>query len=350
MTIIDEDIATILDADVPWSALSGRTVLISGAGGFLPAYIVRTLIALNDRAILSAPIRVLALVRNITRARRRLGAFEGRPDFQWLEQDVTVSPKVDEAVDFVIHAASQASPKFYSTDPVGTLEANVLGTRALLAMSKQKRSSSFLFFSSSEVYGEVAPDQIPTREDQYGFLDPTLVRSCYGESKRMGETMCVSWAHQFGLDVKIVRPFHTYGPGMALDDGRIFSDFVANIVHRQNLKIKSDGKARRAFCYVADATVGFFKVLLEGASGGAYNIGNPAAELSIGELADTLVAEFSERDLAVSYEARSAGVGYTASTVSRNSPDIARAAALGWQPKTLVAEGFRRTVTSLEES
>ena len=158
-----------------------------------------------------------------------------------LVQDVCEPVALDEPIHFIVHAASQASPKYYGTDPVGTLSANVLGTYHLLNLAATHRVEAFLFFSSGEVYGQVAPERIPIRETDYGYLDPTDVRSCYGESKRMGETMCVAWAHQFGVPAKIVRPFHTYGPGMRLDDGRVFADFVADIVHDRDIVLKSDG-------------------------------------------------------------------------------------------------------------
>ena len=107
---------------------------------------------------------------------------------------------------------------------------------------------SFLFLSSGEVYGAIDSVHIPTGEKEYGFIDPTDVRSCYGESKRMGETMCISYFHQFNIPSKIVRPFHTYGPGMQLDDGRVFADFVSDIVNGKDIVMKSDGSAIRAFC------------------------------------------------------------------------------------------------------
>ena len=114
------------------------------------------------------------------------------------------------------------------------------------------------------------------------------VRSCYAESKRMGEVMCVSWGQQYNIHTVIVRPFHTYGPGISFDDGRVFADFVADAVLGRDIVLRSDGLAQRSFCYISDATIGFLTVLLKGDRGEAYNIGNPEAEMSIRELADTI--------------------------------------------------------------
>ena len=126
---------------------------------------------------------------------------------------------------------------------------------------------TFYFLVTVKIYGEVTADKIPTKEDYYGYIDPTDIRSCYAESKRMGENMCISWHKQYEVPAKIVRPFHTYGPCMNLDDGRVFADFVSNIVNHENIIMKSNGKSIRAFCYVADPVAGFFTVLLNGQNG-----------------------------------------------------------------------------------
>jgi nucleoside-diphosphate-sugar epimerase len=251
--------------------------------------------------------------------------------------------------DVVVHAASQASPKYYGRDPVGTLAANALGTHQLLALARRCGARAFLYFSTSEVYGQADPAAAGAlRETDYGYLDPAQVRACYPEGKRAGETLCVCWHHQYGVPAKIVRPFHTYGPGMALDDGRVFADFVADVLARRPIILKSDGTARRAFCYLADATAGFFTVLLKGAPGEAYNVGNPAGELSIRELADLVAGLFPELGLTVRVEAGDRGGAYLASPVTRNAPDIAKVRALGWAPAVGPADGFRRTVRSFQ--
>ena len=343
--VVEEDLARITGASLAWSELAGKTVLVSGANGFLPAYLVETCLYLNEHH-LAKPIRILGLVRNRAKAETRFALYRQRSDLQLLVQDVCSPVTVDGPVDYVIHAASQASPKYYGTDPVGTLTANTLGTHQLLQLARDKASAGFLFFSSGEVYGQVPPAQIPTRETDYGYLDPTAVRSCYAESKRLGETMCVSWAHQYQVPAKIVRPFHTYGPGMTLDDGRVFADFVACIIQNRDLVLTSDGSATRAFCYLADAVLGFFTVLLLGQTGQAYNIGNDRAETSIRDLATILITLFPEKQLRVIQREGLTPAGYLQSPIARNCPDISKARSLGWQPSVSVEEGFRRTIRS----
>ncbi len=345
--IVTQDLEAVTAAPLPWEDFAGKTVLISGAAGFLPAYMVETLLLLNERRP-EQRTRILGLVRHEGRARERFAAYAGRPDLRLLVGDVAGPLGVDEKVDFIVHAASQASPKYYQTDPVGTLSANVLGTQRLLDLGREHGVTGFLFFSSGEVYGQITDAQVPTREEDYGYVDPTDVRSCYGESKRMGETMCVCWHHQYGVPACIARPFHTYGPAMSLTDGRVFADFVADIVAGRDIVMKSDGRATRAFCYLADATAGFFTVLLKGESGQAYNVGNDRGEVSILDLAHRLTALFPEKGLKVVQQPVPAS-GYMQSKISRGCPEISRARALGWEPHTTIEDGFRRTVLSFPE-
>lgn len=342
--IITEDLAHIVEnSNLPWSELEGQTVLVSGASGFLPAYMVETLLYLNEKSG-KAKTKVIGLVRNRERALARFEYYKNRDDFELLVQDVCDTVSLETNVDYIVHAASQASPKYYAGDPVGTLSPNVLGTHNLLSLARHKGVEGFLFFSSGAVYGRVHPSKMPIREDAYGYADPLDVRSCYAESKRMGETMCASWFRQYGVPAKIVRPFHTYGPGMRFDDGRVFADFVADIVHGRDIVIKSDGSASRPFCYLSDAVAGFFAVLLKGEPGEAYNVGNDRAEISIRGLAELLVALFPEKRLKVRIE------GYQETPVIRVCPDISRIRELGWEPMISLEQGFLRTVRSYCES
>ncbi len=342
--IVEEDLINIISCNLPWHEFEGKTVLISGANGFLPAYMVETLLYLNDIRN-NDKITVIGIIRNKNKALARFSDYNKRSDFKLIVQDICQPISINNKVDYIIHAASQASPKYYGLDPVGTLSANVLGTYNLLELAREKKVKSFLFFSSGEVYGEVDETQVPTKEDAYGILDPMNARSCYAESKRMGENMCVSWFRQYNVPAKVVRPFHTYGPGMSLDDGRVYADFVSDIVRGIYIVMKSDGSATRTFCYLADATAGFFTVLLKGQDGEAYNIGNDN-EMSILELANTLVKVFPEKGLRVIRKERVENGGYLQSKITRACPDISKIRALGWEPKYSIEDGFERTIRS----
>lgn len=342
--VVQEDMKAILDCQLPWEQLAGSTLLITGANGLISSYMVDVCMALNHSAVLAAPVHVLALVRNEAAAKKRFACYQDDPHLELVVQDVCDPITWKGSVDYIIHAASQASPKYYHTDPVGTLSANVIGTSNLLAFAKRQPLRSMLFLSSGEIYGQVSESCVPTKEEDSGYLDPMNIRSCYAESKRMAETMCASWHHQYGIPVKVVRPFHTYGPGMKLDDGRVFADFVANILERKDIIMTSPGDAVRAFCYLADATAGFFTVLLNGKNGEAYNIGNSDAAISIAELASILVNLYPDYELKV-VNAATTGA-YVPSPIKKNIPDISKVSLLGWHPATGVATGFHRTIES----
>lgn len=341
--VVDEDLRRIVSSDLPWDSFFGKTILISGANGFIPAYMLETLLFLNETA--NAGIDIVALVRNREKAMRRFGHLAMRPDLVFAVQDVRDPYHGPSHVDFLIHAASQASPAFYRTDPVGTFETNVIGTRRMLEVARQAQAKGFLFFSSGEVYGMLKDPLVPVSETDYGYLDPTNVRSCYGEGKRAGETLCACWHAQFGVPTKIVRLSHTYGPGMSLNDGRVFADFVADVVAGRDIVMKSDGSARRPFCYLADATIAFFTVLLRGKNGEAYNVGSDR-ECSILDLAEMLCRLFPEGDRSIRREERNASDAYIPSSTAGGHFDLSKIEKLGWRPTTDIEEGFRRTVRS----
>ncbi len=341
----NQDIAEVLARPLPWDRLSGTRVLVTGAGGFLGGYLVRTLLALHGAGRVDTPVQVVAMVRDIAAARTRYADLLQHPGFTLMAWDLNrlAVPEIG-ACHYVLHAASQASPRFYGSDPVGTALPNTVGTTALLqALQRSPVARGFLFVSSSEVYGSV-PREATLDEARYGTVDPAQLRACYAESKRMGETLCVAWHHQHGLPTFIVRPFHTYGPGLLANDGRVFADFAFNVVRGENIVMTSDGSARRAFCYAADAVAGFFTVLLCGQPATAYNVANPAAELSVMELAELLVRLFPEKGLRVERHAPPAGTPYLASAYSRLVPDVGRLAVLGWRPLVDPHSGFRRMI------
>jgi UDP-glucuronate decarboxylase len=339
--IIEEDVDRILNTSLDWHAFGASTVLVTGANGCLPAYIVETLLHLSHTRLADS-LRVVALVRSRSRAEARFMRWLGFSQFFIIEQDVCEPLIWPGAIDYVVHAASLASPKHYGSNPIGTAMPNIVGTINLLELAVDRGCRGFLYFSSAEVYGTSMSDMGIT-ETSFSGLDPTLVRSCYAESKRIGETLCVAYGHQRGLRTIIVRPFHTYGPGMALDDGRVFADFVQSIVLRRNIVLNSAGTAQRAFCYLSDSTSGFFTALLSGKSATAYNVGNPQGVIAIRDLAAFLISTFHDRNLSLEFGSQ-VQTGYITSLAKNVIPDISRLMALGWRPQINMLDGFKRTV------
>lgn len=347
---LEKDIQEVVaDKNIPWERFRNTTILITGATGMLPIYMLWTLIYLNEYKKFN--ITIYALVRNKERAEKVLGEYCSEDYLHILVQDVAEPICLEEPIHYIIHAASQASPKFYSTDPVGTINANVLGTIHTLNLArKQADFRGYLFYSSGEIYGIVPPNINPFTETDYGYIDLLNVRSCYAESKRMGEQLCVAYNRQYGVPAYMLRIFHSYGPYMKLDDRRVFADFVNNIVHNEDIILKTSGTAKRMFCYITDAVRAYFLVLLKGEVASAYNIANPQAFVSMRQLADTLVSIFPERGLHVRIEpdANDYVTTQMKSPIDVTIPDCSRIFGLGWTPNVSITEGFKRTILSIE--
>lgn len=342
--IIEEDVATIARTKLPWELFSGKSVLIAGATGFIAAYIVETLLYINDHTK-RKPTRVICLVRNKQRAVLRFSHYRNHKGLVFWVQDVCDPIRHTEKVDYIIHAASNATPSKYGIDPVGTLLPNVLGTYYLLEYAKRSCVKCFLFISSGEVYGSKMNRGKGIQETHIGLVDPLLLRSCYAESKRMGETMCKSWFEQYGTPIKIARLFHTYGPGMTLGDGRVHSDFVDAAVHKQDIIMKSDGRAVRTFCYIADTVRGLFTILGKGKYGEAYNVGS-SRKISVRKLAETIASLNPKQPLRITRDVRDQGKSYLPSASTILCPDISKIKKLGWHTTYSLGDGFRRTIQS----
>ena len=345
-TIINEDITRIIAEDLDWQQLYGSTVLVTGASGMIPSYVVYTMLGLND--IRQAGIKVLALVRNGDKARRIFGPVLDRDDIELVVQDVTVPLSIEGPIDYIFHGASAARPSEHKAAPVSTIKANVIGTFNLLDIAVEKGSKSFVLMSSSEVYGK-APEGIDRiTENDYGYVDTLNTRSCYSEGKRAAETICACYQAQYGIRCCIPRFAHIYGPGLSLTDGRVQADFAANVVRGENIVMKSDGSSQRAYTYVSDAVAGMFYVLLKGTEP-AYNVADSDNIISIRQLAEAFIASSPEKGLklVIDIPENTAGMFNPAKFIGL---DDSRIKALGWTPKVDIAEGTRRMVASFSES
>lgn len=348
--IIQEDLEKIISFKaVDWEAFRDKTVLISGANGMLPSYMVETLLYLNEKY--DYHIKVIALVRNQKKAQKCFAEYYKNSALEFLVQDVAELIKYHGDIQFIIHAASQAAPSYYGVDPVGTFKANTLGTINMLELGKEKHVEGFLYFSTGAVYGNVSNESALLVEDKQGCVNTLDVRNCYAESKRAGENACICYYYQYGVPVKIVRIFHTFGPKVNLNDGRVFSDFCKNILNNQDIVLKSDGLAKRPFCYVADAVIAYFMVLLHGEVAKAYNVGGDQAhEISIKDLSEMLVNLYPERNLKLLYDINPNDITYAKMRTPQQQiiPDLSRIQSLGWTQSYSVRDCFDRTIRALE--
>jgi UDP-glucuronate decarboxylase len=317
--------------------LAGKHMLLTGGRGFLGRYFTAVIERLNAE-YLKQPLRVTVMDNLISAGIE--GAKEvAAPHMTFLRHNV-IEPTPDIGpVDFVFYAAGIASPAHYRKFPLETLEVATTGLKNALELARKNPGCRLAFFSSSEIYGDPDPANVPTQETYRGNVACLGPRSCYDESKRVGETMVRVYSEIHGVHGAIIRPFNVYGPGMQRADYRVLPNFAAKIADGLPVPVYGDGKQTRTYCYVTDAIVGFLRVLLHGRSGEPYNIGNPFPEVSVLELVSVV------RDLipGVLFEKMEHPASYPADEPNRRCPDIAKAMReLGYAPRVSLKDGLRR--------
>lgn len=315
------------------NAYSSATVLVTGAAGFIPSHLCDALLA-QGASVLGVDNFLSGSSKNLTLARQH-------SRFQFLEADASGDLSMVLPKDFhpthVFHMASPASPKGYQAHPVETYLVNSIGTHHLLTYLKTSApNAKFLFASTSEVYGN--PLEHPQKESYWGNVNPNGVRSCYDESKRLGETICGVHAREFGMDVRIVRIFNTYGPRMDPEDGRVIPQLMSQAVQNTPFTLYGDGTQTRSLCFVSDLVAGLLLLAdLPQAKGETVNLGNPD-ERSVAELA-TLIKEISGSPQPFVFEE------LPKDDPARRQPDISKATSvLGWKPSVPLRTGLEQTL------
>ena len=355
MSIKEEDLEYIYShlTDAERKKFQNSTVLVTGCAGFIGYYLMNFLAAYKDalgiRKVIGLDNFMLKRPGWIDTLAQKDGIDIRK--FDIISDDISSIPGSGEA-DLIIHMASIASPMFYREHPIETLDANIWGLRRLLDFYCEKEIRGFLFFSSSETYGNPDAAHIPTDESYHGDVAFTGPRSCYDESKRFGETMCMLFAQKYGLPIGVVRPFNNYGPGMSINDKRVPADFAKNIFENRDIVILSDGSPTRTFCYIADAVTGYLKILLHG-SYDYFNIGIDKPEISIRRLAEIYV-EAGKEMFGYTGEVifgKSEDQEYLTNNPERRCPVIDKARnVLGYNPSIYVEDGVRRFLTYLKET
>jgi UDP-glucuronate decarboxylase len=304
---------------------SGRRTLVTGGAGFLGSHLCDALIRRGDD--------VLCVDNFHTGTRDNIAPLLGHPRFTLRHHDVT--EPLDVEVDRIFNLACPASPIHYQHDPVRTTRTCVHGAMNMLALA-ERRGARILQASTSEVYGD--PDVHPQPEHYWGRVNPIGMRSCYNEGKRCAETLFFDYHRQYGLDIKVVRIFNTYGPRMYVDDGRVVSNFIVQALRGDDVTLYGDGSQTRSFCYVDDLIGGLLAAMdMPAGFTGPVNVGNPA-ELSMRALA--------ERVLQLSGSAsRIVHRALPPDDPKVRRPDIGLARhALGWQPNVSLDEGLTQTI------
>lgn len=331
------------------------TILFTGGAGFLGFYFIQFLTRYQEELEIK---KVICLDNFQVGCPAWLKELSGKGQvelhrFNVVTDDIAAVPGAEEA-DYIYHMASIASPIFYRKYPIETLDANIWGLRRLLDFYRNKPIKGMVFYSSSEIYGDPAPENIPTPETYRGNVDCQGPRACYDEAKRFGETMCYLFHEKYQMPITIIRPFNNYGPGMRLNDARVPADFANAVRQNKDIVMFSDGSPTRTFCYISDAITGYLKALLYGEKGfEAFNIGMDKPEISIRRLAE-LYAEAGEEIFGYTGQAKfavSEDKAYLENNPNRRCPVIDKARKLlGYEPQVPVELGVRYFLEYVKES
>ena len=333
--LLIEELTRIASLDLPYEKLDGKTVAITGAGGLVGNYLMRALDAVRRAHDLN--LNLIALCRSPERARAQLKGVE---NLTCLEYDATRPLTANFRADYILHAAANAHPLAFSTDPVGTMQANILGTMQLLEHIRET-GGRFILFSTGEIYGERPNLPGGFDEHSFGSIDPMNPRACYPESKRAAETLCAAYAQQHGVDALAARLTYIYGATITAQNSRADAQFLRRALAGEDIILKSEGTQIRSYCYAADAASALLTLMFRGEAAQAYNIANPDCTASIREYAETLADLANTRvifDLPPEEERR----GYSAVTRAVLNP--AKLLSLGWRAEYDLREGLRRTL------
>jgi UDP-glucuronate decarboxylase len=324
---------------------SNKTILLTGGKGFLGRYIVEVFKKLNNEK-LDEPAKLIVLDNLITAGDFGLNSITDT-NIKFIQHDVIKKIDIQEKIDYVIHAAGIASPQYYKDHPLETLDISITGTKNMLELAKVN-DAKFIFFSSSEIYGDPTENNIPTTEEYRGNVSTQGPRACYDEGKRTGETLCYIYHNYKNLNTTIVRPFNFYGPGMQEKDYRVLPNFANQIKNNKPLNVYGTGNQTRTYCYITDAITGLFQAILLGVPGGTYNIGNPYPEVSVIELVKKISESIKKE---IQYNIIEHPSNYPSSEPNRRCPSIEKAQTeIQYDPIVDLNEGLKRFFSWTEEN
>lgn len=332
------DLQQTIEHTIGLSNLQNKSVLITGATGLIGSFLVDTLMYANE--LLDWHIHVYAVGRSKQRLLNRFPSFEDNAWFHPIEQDVNMPLNFNFKVDYLIHAAGNAYPSAFETDPVGTILNNILGTYQLLEYAHTVQATCFLFLSSGEVYGE---NQESTLQEKFsGYVNPMSPRACYPTSKRSAENLCVAYSRQYGLHTVVARLCHTYGPNVTSIDNRASAQFINQALKGENIVLTSRGTQRRSYCYVADSAAGILSVLLKGENAAAYNVANPSSVTTIAGLANEIASQAHVEVIYKIVEKTDLQTPITHAVL-----DTKKLESLGWSGRYCLPEGIEHTLKIL---
>lgn len=336
-----EDLDTVCPSTPGLEELSGKTVLITGATGLICSAIIDIFLRYN--CLHKKNIKVIAAGRDINKIRKRFGSGLSEKQLTCLQYNALGNNTIPDNIDYIIHGACNANPNLIVNEPVETIFASIIGIKNLLDYCCS-RKARILYISSSEVYGNRESSGL-FQEREYGYIDILNSRNSYSIGKRAAETLCASYAKEYGVDPVIVRPGHIYGPTASPIDTRVASAWAYAAARGESIIMKSDGSQIRSYCYCLDCASAIITVLLKGESGNAYNIANPNSVISIREMAEIL-SSYSGVSLKIDVPTLEEKKGFN--PMSDSSLNVDKLYSLGWSAQFDAVTGFTHTVDVLK--
>jgi len=317
------------------------TILVTGGTGLVGHHLLEMLAEVKNVLNLT----ILALVRDKERAKSAFSGFSDKVEL--VVGDVMQEPIIDQPIHYIIHSASITSSKAFIETPVDTILTSVFGLRNMLELSRKHSVRSMVYLSSMEAYGTQLEDKL-LKETDVGYLNPLKLRSSYPESKRMCESLCVAYAAQYGINVKIARLAQTIGPGIRPDDRRVIVQFLESAKNNRNIEIKTSGESARMYLFTFDAATALLTLLLKGEAGEAYNVANKDSYCSVRQLAQRICDQFSpQSSVLVNTGSAEEQAIYPTDTFLRL--DTTKIERLGWRAVVSLDDSLHRLMRVIEE-
>lgn len=345
--IYDKDLMYINNFELPWERLDGKAILVTGGSGLIGSTIIDAIIYRNEKR--HSGIDVWVLSRNEKVVNERFGKYFEKSYFHYLCQDVCEKINIPSEIEYIVHGAGKGDPNSFASDPVGVMNANYMGMYQVLELAREQRTNKVVYISSGEVYGDQSQERRlieGVKEADYGYVNLLDPRACYASSKRAAETLCAAYRMQYGVNVSIARPCHTYGAAMLDSDNRVVGEFLRKAKRKESIVLKSQGLQERNYCYVSDTVTALLIILLKGESGKAYNIADRHSVIRIRDMAELLAEQTGTEvifEKATEFEKKGYGI------IERAVLDPSALEKLGWSAEYHLKKGLNHVLSMMEQ-